>query len=98
MRASPRQREIEQLARLMPHARLVLLERGLRLLVDHRADIGRIVERIADHELARRAEQHVDHAPGHVLLQEQHAQRRAALPGAVEGRCQRIVHHLLRQR
>ena len=82
----------------MPHARFVLLERCLRLGVDHRADIGRVVERIADHELARRAEQHVDHAPGHVLLEEEHAERRAALAGAVEGRGQRIVHHLLRQR
>ena len=93
-----RQRQVEQLARLVPHARLVLLERLFRLGVDHRPDIGRVVERIADDELARRAEQHVDHAPRHVLLEEQHAQRRAALAGAVEGRRQRVVDHLLRQR
>ena len=82
----------------MPHACFVLLERGLCLGVDHRPNIRRVVERVANHELARRAKQHVDHAPGHVFLKEQHAQRRAPLPGAVEGRGQRVVHHLLRER
>ena len=37
-------------------------------------------------------------AVGGFLLHEQHARRRAALPGAVEGRAHGIAHHLLGQR
>ena len=74
------------------------VELVLRLGVDHRADIGRDLARIADHELARRARDHLDHAVGHVLLHAQQPQRRAALPGGAERRGDDIVGHLLGQR
>ena len=35
---------------------------------------------------------------GDVFLEEQHAQGRAALAGAVEGRCQHVARHLFGQR
>ena len=92
------QRQVEQLPRLLAHACLVGFERGQGVLVDHRPDIGGVIERIADLELARGPDQHAQNLVGHILLQEQHAQRRAALAGAVESGSERIVDHLLRQR
>ena len=74
---------------LRAHSGLVHFERGFRVLVDDGTDIGRIVEGVADLRLARRAEQHVEHVISDVFLQEQHAQRRAALAGTVEGRGER---------
>ena len=58
----------------------------LRLVVDHRSDVGVEPRRIADRKLVHRAGQQLDDARRDLLLQEQHAQRRAALAGAVEGR------------
>jgi hypothetical protein len=46
----------------------------------------------------QRALQHGQHAVGHVLLQAEHAQRRAALAGAVEGRGDDIADHLFGER
>jgi hypothetical protein len=66
--------------------------------VDHRADVGGQAVRHADAQFLHRALQHLDGFIGDVFLQEQHAQRRAALAGAVEGRAQHVLHHLLRQR
>ena len=67
----------------------------LRLLIDHRADIGRIVERIADGQLRHGAFEHRDDAARDVFLDEQHARRRAALAGAVESGGEHIAHRLL---
>ena len=53
---------------------------------------------IADHQLAHGAVEHGEDAVGDVVLHEEHAQRRAALPGAVEGRGEHIGDDLLGQR
>ena len=74
------------------------LQRGARLLVDHRADIGRRIERIADHQRLGRAAQHAQHAVGDVVLQAQQPQRRAALAGRAERAGQHVGDHLLGQR
>jgi hypothetical protein len=52
----------------------------------------------ADFQFQHRALEHLDGLVGDIVLQEQHAQRRAALAGAVERRRARILHHLFRQR
>ena len=81
-------------ARLFAHALFVGFERSLGLVVDHRTDIGGVIEWIADSELAHGAEQHLQDRLGNVGLEIQHAERRAALPGAIEGGSERIVDHL----
>src|SRR5262249_45539338 len=53
--------------------------------------MGRRLARIAERELARGASDHLDDGLGHVLLQAQQAQRRAALAGRAEGRGDHIV-------
>ena len=42
--------------------------------------------------------EHRDHAIGDIVLHEEHARRRAALAGAVEGRSQHVGDELLGQR
>ncbi len=69
-----------------------------RLGVDHRADVGGQAVRIAHRQLGHAALEHGEHAVGHIVLQAQHAQRRAALPRRIESRRQHIRHHLLGQR
>ena len=76
----------------------VALDAGLRGGVDHRADVGGQRRRVADGRLVHGAFQHGDDAVGHVGLQAQHAQGRAALPGRVEGGRHHVLHHLLGQR
>ena len=61
------------------------VELFLGLGIDHRADMGRRIARIAELELACGAGDHLDDAIGHVLLHAQQAQRRAALAGRAEG-------------
>ena len=73
-------------------------QRCARVLVDHRADIGRRIERIADHQRLGRAVQHAQHAVGDVVLQAEQPQRRAALAGRAERAGQHVGHHLLGQR
>ena len=73
------------------------IELGLRFGVDHRADMGCDVARIADFEFARRADQHVEHALGDVVLQAQQPQRRTALAGGAERGCDHVVGDLLGQ-
>ncbi len=68
------------------------------ILVDHRADIGREMHRIAEREFVHRAEDEIEHLVGDIVLQEQHAQRRAALARAVEGRRDHILANLFGQR
>ena len=68
-----------------------------RCFVDHRADVGGRVHRIADFQFVGRAEHHLQHFVGDVILQKQYAQGRAALAGTVEGTGDRIARDLLRQ-
>lgn len=49
--------------------------------VQHRAEVGRDLGRVAGHQLARGTHHHLDHRIGNGLMQAQQAQRRAALPG-----------------
>ena len=70
----------------------------LRLGVDHRADVSGQPARIAEREFLHRALQHLQYTVRNVFLQAQHAQRRAALAGAVERGYQHVLHHLLGQR
>ena len=59
----------------------------LGLGVDHRADVGGQAVRVADAQFAPCAPCSISQHPvGDVFLHAQHAQRRAALAGAVEGR------------
>ncbi len=81
-----------------PHAPDVSLEHGLCFLVDDRTDVGGQVGGIADAKLLHGAVDHVDDSIGNVFLQKQHAKRRAALAGALEGGHQYVARHLLRQR
>ena len=70
----------------------------LGLGVDHRADMRGGIAGIADDEFARRARDHLDHAVGDVVLQEQQPQRRAALAGGAERRGHDVVGDLFGQR
>ena len=67
-------------------------------VIDYRPDIGRRVQRIADGQGAHGSGQHGDDDVGDLLLQIQHPQRRAALPGALERRDDHVVDDLFRQR
>ena len=73
----------------------ILVQRGLRLVVDHRADVGGGIGRIADGTHVHRAVEPLDQPVGGVVRQEQQAQRRAALAGRAEGREDHVVDHLL---
>ncbi len=75
----------------------VALDVGLRVGVDHRPHVDRQRARVAHAKLAHRTVQHFDQPRRDLALHAQHAQRRAALAGAVEGRRQYIGHHLLGQ-
>ncbi len=66
-------------------------------LVDHRADMGGDIARIADRQFARRARDHRDHLIGDIFLQAKKPQRRAALPRRAEGGGDDIIGDLLRQ-
>src|SRR4029079_1398485 len=63
----------------------MVVERFLRVGVDHRSDIGGQLARIAIAEGPHRAGDHVDHAGGHISLEEKDAKRRTALASALEG-------------
>ena len=89
-RNAPRRRRV--------HARRSSFRACLGLGVDHRADMGRELARVADLQLARRADDHLDHAVGDVVLQTEQPQRRAALAGGAEGGGDDVVGHLFGQR
>jgi hypothetical protein len=73
-------------------------EHAARRLVDDRADVGGEVGRVADAQLLHRTGEHFAHPVGDVGLDEQHAQRRAALSGRVEGRGDDVADDLFGQR
>ena len=50
-----------------------------------------------DMQRVHRARQRLEHALARLLLDVEHAQRRAALPGRLERRGQHVAHHLFRQ-
>ncbi len=81
-----------------PHGLDVGQDAVARLRRDDGADVDRQARGVADLELAQRALQHGERAVGHVLLQAQDAQRRAALAGGIEGGGDHVRHHLLGQR
>ena len=65
--------------------------------VNHRAEVGRELGRVAGHQLTRGTHNHLDHRIGYGLMQAQQAQRRAALAGAAKGALHHGVCHLLGQ-
>ena len=79
------------------HALDVAVEALLRPRGDHRTDIDRQPVGIAQPEFGHRALEHGHDPVGDVVLQAEHAQRRAALACRIERRGQRIEHELLGQ-
>ena len=69
---------------------------GLR--IDDRADVGGQLSWVAQPLLGHGTQQHLDHPVGGLALHTQHPQGRATLAGAVEGRADDVLHHLLGQR
>ena len=98
VRANGRQRQLEH--RSAGHAHLLNVgeQHVLRVGVDHRADVSGQPARIAEREFLHRALQHLQYTVRNVFLQAQHAERRAALAGAVERGYQHVLHHLLDSR
>jgi len=97
VRALGGQRQAGDAGALRLHRGDVGFESVARIGIDDRADVHAHVGRVAQAQLGERALQHVQHAVGDVLLQAQHAQRRAALAGGVEGGGEHVGDHLLGQ-
>ena len=75
-----RYRRIKQRClRLAHHARLMRFKAFKGVLVDHGADIGCIVDRVANLETRRGARDHLYHRVGDIILHQQDAGGRAAL-------------------
>ena len=72
-------------------------EQALRSSVNHRADIGGKLRRIAHAQRRKPAADHVQHRIGNILLQIKHPQRRTALPRALECAADHVAHHLFGQ-
>ena len=89
---------LEYLAAFLAHLLDVLVDIALGFCVDHRADVGAQALGVAQAVFGHGALEHVDHSIRHVFLHTQHAQCRAALAGAVEGRGHHIDHHLFSER
>ncbi len=92
------ERELFDAVAAGPHLCDVLVDIVLRLRGDDRADIGRQGVGAADRQLMQRALDHRERAVGDLLLQAQDAQRRTALPCAVEGGGDDVRHHLFGER
>ena len=92
------ERELFDAVAAGPHLCDVLVDIVLRLCGDDRADIGRQGVGAADRQLMQRALDHRERAVGDLLLQAQDAQRRTALPCAVEGGGDDVRHHLFGER
>ena len=80
------------------HLRAIVADGLLRLVVDDGADIRCDLPGVADGERFKRALQHRQRLCLHILLHVEHAQRRTALAGALEGGGQDVAHRLLGQR
>ncbi len=80
------------------HRRDMAFDGLLRFRADDRPNIDGEPVRPSDGKLLERAFQHGERAVGDLFLQAQHAQRGAALSGAVEGRCENIGGDLFRER
>jgi hypothetical protein len=77
---------------LGPHLLQVRQDVVARLGVDHRPDVHGQPVRVAHAQFGHRTQQHLQHPVGGVFLHAQHAQRGAALAGAVEGEFQHVGH------
>ncbi len=82
---------------LLFHAGDMRIQPLLCLGIDHRTDMRGGICGIADDEFARRTCDHLDHAVGDVVLNEQQPQRRAALAGGTKRRGHDVVGDLLGQ-
>ena len=82
---------------LFGHARFMVVKGLPCFLIDYRADIGRIVQRIADGEFSHGAFQHRYEPARDVFLDEQDPRCRAALAGAIECGSENVAHRLLRE-
>ena len=85
-------------AQLRAHRPQVGIDAGARRLIDQRTHVGGNVGRVAHAQLLHRPFQHGQYRLGDLTLQAQQPQRRAALPGGIEGRAQHVGDHLLGQR
>ena len=92
------ERQLLDLAAEAAHAGDMLLDDALGLVGNDRTDIDLEAIGAADGKLLQRALEHGEDTVGDVFLQAQHAQRRAALAGAVEGRGDDVEDHLFGQR
>ena len=73
------------------------LNARLRLGVDHGADVGGQLPRVAKAQRVHRAAQHGQQVVGDILLHIEAAQRRAALTGGLEGAFDDGLHRLFRE-
>ena len=81
-----------------PHRRYVALQPRESLRRNDRADVaGEPIGR-TDMKLAHRRLEHLERAVGDVVLQAEHAQRRAALAGRIESGGERVGYDLLGKR
>ena len=96
--AVSRQRKIENGPGFRGHTGLVGLQCRACILIDHRADIGRVIHRIANFQFGHGTLQHGDDAVRHVLLHEEKPRGGATLTRAVKGRGQNVAHGLFRKR
>ena len=76
------------------HALHMRLNDALRLRRYDRADVGIDPVRATDGKLLQRALEHTERAVGHILLNAQDAQCRAALASAIEGGGNDVENHL----
>src|SRR5450830_1019132 len=90
-------RHLVHRAAFVAHGLDVLLDAGLGLGVDHRADIHRQTLRVAQTAFSHGALEHFDDAICRIFLQAQDTQGRATLAGTVEGRRHHVDDHLFGQ-
>ena len=76
----------------------MLLDGVKGLAVNHRADVGGQIGRMAQHQLLRRTLNHRDDVVGNAFVHTQQPQRRAALASRAKSALHHRVRHLLGQR
>ncbi len=97
VRKAGRQWQVNDRSPGLAHFLLVAFERLLGLTIDHRPDIGRVVERISEPQFTNGPLEHRQQPAGDVVLHKQNAGRGTPLAGAVESRGDHIAHRLLGQ-